>query len=143
MWGAFDYSFLPSADDVCKLKSTKENQEPVNDSNYYCVQSDGADYPYRLLSAGDTNPRGPENARLVLGQSDKVSGGGAFGNIRLMVSLDYAANPNILVGARLGYVLNTYPGQAGKDDGRTFAPGPRSRAPPRRARRLCRWRPGC
>lgn len=122
IWGAFDYSFLPSADNVCKLKSTKENQEPVNDANYYCVQSDGSDYPYRLTSPGDTNPRGPENSRLVLDQSDKVSGGGAFGNIRVMASIDYAATMNVLIGARLGYVLNGYPGQAGKDDGKTFPP---------------------
>ena len=29
---------------------------------------------------------------------------------------------NILLGVRLGYVLNTYPGQAAKDDGKSFPP---------------------
>jgi hypothetical protein len=29
---------------------------------------------------------------------------------------------NFLLGARLGYVLNTYPGQAAKDDGKSFPP---------------------
>lgn len=120
VWGAFDYSFLPSSDDVCKLSGTKDGQLPINDKNYYCVQ-DGNDYPYRRLP-GQSNPRDNENDRLLLGTSDKVSGGGAFGNIRIMASLDYGLTNNWMVGARLGYVFNTYPGQAAKDDGKTFAP---------------------
>jgi hypothetical protein len=120
--GTFDYAFVASANDVCKLSAPRDNQLPLNDANYYCTLSDGADYPYRLTGPNDTNPRGPENASLVAGQSNKVDGGGAFGNIRLMASIDYAVNVNILVGARLGLVLNTYNGQAAKDDGKTFPP---------------------
>jgi hypothetical protein len=123
----FDYTLVPSADDVCKLKPPSDPTaplQPVNSSNYYCVGADGTDYPYRPISSADanTNPRGQENNRLVLGTSDKVSGGGAFGNIRIMASIDYALNMNILLGARVGYVLNTYPGQAAKDDGKSFPP---------------------
>lgn len=121
IWGAFDYSFLPSADDVCKLGTTKDGQLPLNDKNYYCVQ-DGNDYPYRQVGPNDTNPRKDENGRIIPGTSDKVSGGGAFGNIRIMASLDYGLTNNWMVGARLGYVFNNYPGQAAKDDGKTFAP---------------------
>jgi hypothetical protein len=119
----FDYTLVPSADDVCKLLPTNQNQEPVNQQNYYCTESGGADYPYRLAGPGDVVPpgRGDNNA-IVVGTSDKVSGGGAFGNIRVMASLDYALNLNLLLGARLGYVINTYPGQAAKDDGKTFPP---------------------
>lgn len=123
----FDYTLVPSADDVCKLNPPSDPSaplQPINSSNYYCTGSDGSDYPYRPLNAADANanPRGRENDRLVLGTSDKVSGGGAFGNIRIMASIDYALNLNMLLGARLGYVLNTYPGQAAKDDGKSFPP---------------------
>jgi hypothetical protein len=123
----FDYTLVPSADDVCKLNPPNDPAaplQPINQSNYYCVQADGTDYPYRPISPADAtaNPRGRENTNLVVGTSDKVSGGGAFGNIRIMASIDYAINLNILLGARLGYVLNTYPGQAAKDDGKSFPP---------------------
>ncbi|MDB4942598.1 MAG: hypothetical protein JWP97_2132 [Labilithrix sp.] len=120
-----DVHFLPSANDVCKLNPSNGANPltPTNDSNYYCVQSDGADYPYRPVSAADAaNGRGPENTNLVPGQSDKVSGGTAIGNIRIMLSADYAVTSSILVGARLGLALNTYPGQAASDDGKKFPP---------------------
>jgi hypothetical protein len=117
----FDYTLVPSENDVCALSSTKEGQLPLNGSNYYCVNSDGSDYPFRE-APGLVSPRNGENARLVRGTSDKVSGGGAFGNIRVLASVDYALTMNILVGARLGYVLNTYPGQAAKDDSKSFPP---------------------
>ncbi len=117
----FDYTLVPSENDVCKLSSTKEGQLPLNSSNYYCVNSDGSDYPFRE-SPGVVSPRNGENARLITGTSDKVSGGGAFGNVRILASVDYALNMNLLLGARLGYVLNTYPGQAAKDDSKSFPP---------------------
>lgn len=124
VFGAFDYSFIPSAENVCKLSPTSEGQLPLNDSNYYCVDTGGNDYPFRRAPSA-TNPRDYENDALqptATDGYDKVSGGGAFGNVRLMVSLDYALSNNWLIGARLGYVLNTYPGQAGGDDGKTFPP---------------------
>ena len=122
----FDYQFVPSADDVCKLNPSNgpDPLTPTNTSNYYCVNSNGADYPYRPTNPNDANlnPRGRENTNLVPGVSDKVAGGGAFGNVRLMLSADYAINMNVLLGVRLGYILNTYPGQAAKDDGKSFPP---------------------
>lgn len=122
----FDYTLVPSADDVCKLHPPTDPNtplQPINGSNYYCSTSNGDDYPSRPTSAAEANTEvGSQNARLVEGTSDKVSGGGAFGNIRIMASLDYALNLNVLLGARLGYVLNTYPGQAASDDGKSFPP---------------------
>ena len=117
----FDYTLVPSENDVCALSSTKDGQLPLNSSNYYCVNSDGSDYPFRE-APGINSPRNGENGRLVKGTSDKVSGGGAFGNVRILASVDYAINMNLLLGARLGYVLNTYPGQAAKDDSKSFPP---------------------
>lgn len=116
-----DYTLVPSSDDVCKLSGTKEGQLPLNTSNYYCVLSNGSDYPFRE-APGVNDPRNGENGRLVQGTSDKVSGGGALGNIRVMASFDYALNMNLLLGARFGYVANTYPGSAAKDDGKSFPP---------------------
>ena len=123
LFGALDYSFIPSADDVCKLKN---DGFPVNDSNYYCVR-DGADFPPRPTGDRDRDIAiKRENDAIVAsndrGQSDKVSGGGALGNIRVMASLDYAATTNVLVGVRLGYVFITYPGEAAKVDGKAFPP---------------------
>lgn len=114
--GALDYAFVPSSDDVCKLN---DNAEPKNDKNYYCVRSGGgADYPSR-------NPANrAENDSIVSskdGGSDKVSGGGALGNVRLMLSLDFVIHPNVLLGGRLGLVLNSYPGNEAEVDGKRFA----------------------
>lgn len=116
--GAFDIAFVPSSDDVCKLTA---QATPMNDSNYYCTRSDGVDYPSRdkdkaaendaIRLTNDPNSRG----------SDKVTGGGAFGNIRVMLTLDYAVSPNVLIGGRLGLVLNHYPGSEAEVDGKRFA----------------------
>ena len=109
--GSLDFVFLPSADDVCKLTPVAA---PLNSAGYYCTNSDSTDYPDRHSRA--------QNDALQLGKSDQVKGGLAPGNIRVMASIDYALNPNILVGLRLGYVINTYPGSAASTDGKTFAP---------------------
>ena len=122
--GAIDYQFIPSADDVCKLNppSGPNPLLPTSGKSYYCVASDGSDYPYRPANAADAmlNPRGQENSRLKSGVSDKVAGGGAFGNVRVLLSADYAVNMNVLIGVRLGVVLLTYPGRAAKDDAKAF-----------------------
>ncbi|HVJ92758.1 MAG TPA: hypothetical protein VM580_23315 [Labilithrix sp.] len=119
--GALDYTFVPSAEDVCKVhplnaQDTNTVPTPINDSNYYCTRSDGTDYPSRTDRT--------ENDSIVLSRdrgSDKVSGGGALGNVRLMLTLDYALTSNFLLGARLGLVLNNYPGSEAEVDGKRFA----------------------
>lgn len=126
--GSFDFSLLSSDTDVCKLNPSNpppgtDPLTPINSSGYYCVNSDGSDYPFRPLNQAEANtPLGQQNGNLVLGVSDRVSGGGAFGNIRIMASLDYALSMNFLAGIRFGYVANTYPGIAAGDDGKTFPP---------------------
>jgi hypothetical protein len=113
--GAFDYAFVPSADDVCKLRP---DATPQNDQNYYCVRSDGTDYPSRNpANAAENGSILPTRDR----HSDRVNGGGAFGNVRLMLSLDYAATSNLLIGARVGLVLHNYPGSEAEVDGKRFA----------------------
>jgi hypothetical protein len=105
-----DFVLLPSANQVCLLNAAAL---PVNTSGYYCTDSSGNDFPSR------TNPA--QNNSIQNG-SDQVQGGFAPGDIRLMLTFDYAATENLLVGARLGYVLNSYNGSAAKNEGKAFAP---------------------
>jgi hypothetical protein len=126
----FEFSLVPSADDVCKtlpknpadvnLPNRDKSQDgfPLNTSGYYCTRSDGSDYPLRPPSSPD------ENNRIALGVNDKVTGGTAPGNLRLMAQIDYAVHPNVLVGARVGVVLFTYPGKAANEDAKRFGGSP-------------------
>ncbi len=115
--GALDYSFVPSADDVCKLRMP--GATPINDANYYCTRSDGSDYPSRDRDKAAEN----DSIRLSReGGRDRISpGGGALGNVRVMLTFDWAMNGNFLLGARLGLVLNNYPGAEAAVDGKRFA----------------------
>jgi hypothetical protein len=119
--GDFDLVQVQSATEVCRLNQAAPGQMPVpptpiNTAGYYCVDDGGNDFPLRY---GD--PAGAMNASIQRNTSDRVAGGVAPGNIRAMVSFDFAATPNLLLGARLGYVANTYPGAAAKDEGKAFA----------------------
>jgi hypothetical protein len=120
--GALDLTFVPSADDVCKVHPKDVNDKnniptPINDQNYYCTRSNGSDYPSRTDRAENDSIR----LSNTPGGSNKVTGGSALGNIRLMLTLDYAVHPNVLIGGRLGLVLNTYSGDAAAEDGKRFA----------------------
>jgi hypothetical protein len=68
-------------------------------TDYYCTSSDGRDYQPNL---NDYYP---------------VQGGVAIGNSRLVVSGDYALSDHWMVGARLGFAAQRYPGsRAPKQD---------------------------
>jgi hypothetical protein len=103
-----DLISMPAGNDVCLLSSNKG--EPLNPSELYCTNPNGTDFPSRA------NP--VQNATLVPGQAGAIGGGLQAGDVRLMLSGDYALNPNILVGGRLGYVANAYTGSAASKDGR-------------------------
>ena len=109
--GAYDFVSAQSSDQVCRLAQTAL---PVNTAGYYCVDDSGSDFPSRF--------DGAQNDNINPNASDRVAGGAAPGNFRAMLSFDYAATTNLLVGARLGYVANAYPGQAAKAEGKAFAP---------------------
>ena len=114
--GSLDVNFIPSVEDACKLKN---DAYPVNGENYYCVTKSGDDYPTRDPKEGKA-----ANDKIVESKnkgSDKVAGGGSLGNIRIMLSADYALTGNIFLGARLGLVLNNYPGEAAAQDGKRFS----------------------
>ena len=113
-----EFTLVGSADDVCKL-SQDQNASPLNGAGYYCVDSGGNDYPDR------NDHTGAQNASIVKdGKTDKVSGGGTFGNIRLLLSFDYAFTANIMAGVRAGVILLRYPGSAASNDGKASSLGP-------------------
>jgi len=112
--GSLDLAFLSSAKDVCQLYlpttsasnptipvSASQAGTPTNSAGYYCTQN-GADYPTRSSTV--------QAGALVPGKADSVGGGMVPGNIRLLLSFDYALNTNQMVGVRAGYVTRTYPG---------------------------------
>jgi hypothetical protein len=107
--GAFDMLVFPSGRDLCKL--TPQGLLG-NSANLYCTNPDGTDFPTRDDTA--------QNAALVPGQAGNINGGLQIGDLRAMVSVDYAFSPAVLVGARVGYVMNTYQGSVAVQDGRAY-----------------------
>jgi len=123
----FDFAFVPSGDDVCKIHPTSPTDPdrtskfglPVNDTGYYCVDG-GRDYPNRPNNEDKTSV--DENYRIEYpSKNNKVQGGAAPATFRILASFDYGVTPNIMVGARLGLVVNTYPGAEGHTDGKGFS----------------------
>lgn len=100
--GAVDIAFLPSGQDLCRLNP---DGTVMNSVHVFCTDPAGRDFPVR----GNRF----QNDLMPLGGAGKLSGGGVLGNYRLLLSFDYAVTPFLLVGARGGYVGNTYPGDAG------------------------------
>ncbi len=100
--GSIDFVDIPSGTDVCLLTSSAT---PVASANgYYCTVN-GQDFPTR-------GGNGQEDLDIVKGKSDTVSPGFAPGNVRVLLSFDYAATSNLMIGVRLGYAANTYNGQS-------------------------------
>jgi hypothetical protein len=108
--GAIDFVSLPAGSDVCALNASRE---PNNAAGYYCTNPDGSDFPSRSGSA--------QNASLIPGQAGQVPGSLHVGDLRALAVVDYALGPDLLIGGRVGYVLNAYPGSgAAVTDGRAF-----------------------
>jgi hypothetical protein len=106
-----DVTALPSATSVCSLTS---NALPANSSNYYCTTPYGVDFPTRANTS--------QNDALVKGQSGEAGGGLQSGDVRALLSFDYAVSASFLLGARFGVVLNGYPGSAAVTDGHALGP---------------------
>lgn len=110
---SMDFVFLPGAQNVCV--HTPDGTRTLNSAGYQCVDpSTGANFP-------GTN--GALNGQIVQGSAaisgDGVAGGVTPGDLRLMMSFDYAVTNNWLLGARAGYSLFTDPASA---PGRAFLP---------------------
>lgn len=105
-----EFAQMPSGNAVCKLTGAAL---PANPANYYCTNPDGSDFPSRTSSAQNdalTNPAAAGN----------VSGGIRPGDLRVLATFDYALSPKFLLGARIGGVINAYPGKAAVSDGKAF-----------------------
>ena len=79
-----------------------------------------------LHQLGHRLPVAHQSGRQQPDRPDPLRSGSRRGfvpaNFRIALSFDYAATKNLLVGARVGFVINTYDGQAAKNEGKTFAP---------------------
>lgn len=119
-----DFAFLPSGDEVCKLD--KNANFPLNDTGYYCYEgAQGRDYPTRSVKLDGSDRADPatlaENNSILSPQSfNKVQGGVAPATIRILATADYGVTKNVMIGARLGLVVNTYPGEEGGKDAKGF-----------------------
>ena len=110
--GAVDFLSLPGGNNLCALNS---NATPANASGYYCTNPDGSNFPSRIDS--------PQNVSLIPGQAGQVAGGVHPGDLRALIAVDYALSPQVLIGGRLGYVLNAYPsGGAAVTEHHAFGP---------------------
>lgn len=110
--GAIDFLSLPGGNNLCTLNS---GATPANASGYYCTNPDGSNFPNRINSA--------QNVSLIPGQAGEVAGGVHPGNLRALIAVDYALSPQVLIGGRLGYVLNAYPsGGAAVTEHHAFGP---------------------
>jgi hypothetical protein len=107
--GTVDFVVMPAANDVCKLTA---HLEPQNSDNLYCTSPSGSDFPSAATNAHFSAP----------GAAGHVNEGVQAGDVRVLLALDDAVADNFLVGARLGYVLNAYTGDAAIRDGRALGP---------------------
>jgi hypothetical protein len=107
--GAIDVASLPQGTDVCRLDS---QAYPVNSAGYYCTNPDGSDFPLRQSAA--------QNGAIAPGKGGNVDGATTLAGARAYLTLDYAFSQHFLLGARLGYVFNRYPGDAASRDGKAF-----------------------
>ena len=110
----FEFMSMPSAKDACVLTTSNPMGLPANPANLYCVDATGADFPPRTPAGAVINGK----LQSAPGSGGKSDGGIQPGDIRLLLSVDYAITQNFLAGGRIGLVLNSYPGSAASTDGR-------------------------
>jgi hypothetical protein len=111
-----DWYIMPSGSNVCVVPgviggaSYMQPVVPPSNTGYSCVDSNGNRFP----STDVTN--GPLVDHAIASSHDRVTAGPAFGNLRVLATIDYALNANILLGGRAGFVAFTDPlaGAAGR-----------------------------
>jgi hypothetical protein len=99
---ALDFVHLSAGSDVCHLN--RDTALPGNSPFYYCTAQNGLDFPTRN-DGGNTN-----NNLLHPGSSGDVNDTIVPGDLRIMLAVDYAVTSNLLLGARIGFDLFSYPG---------------------------------
>jgi hypothetical protein len=108
-----DFMSVPSGDDLCVRNAS--TLQPTNGDHLYCTTLDGADFPPSSIIHGTQGDIVPGR-----GQGGHSDGGLQLGDVRFMAAVDYALNANALVGARVGFLLNQYPGHDASRDKRAF-----------------------
>jgi hypothetical protein len=108
--GNIDFMNVPQGDNLCARD--RSTGRPANASNLYCTTLDGVDFPPASVASGVAGQLGG-------GHSD---GGLQLGVVRYMATFDYASTNNLLLGVRVGVVVNRYPGSDAFRDGRAFRP---------------------
>jgi hypothetical protein len=93
---AVDFLSLSPVSNVCKRDGSGN---AVNSQGYYCYDA-GNDFPATVGG----------NLALRVPGSGSTVGSLQVGDVRLLLAFDYALSPNLLAGARAGYVFNAYPG---------------------------------
>ena len=99
--GTLDLTMPKAANEVCALSGG------TSPSGYWCTTPEGADLTGRPA--------------LVAGRQGTTSGDLTTGSVHIVLTLDYALTGNVLLGLRLGYVANAYPGDAASAAGKTLA----------------------
>jgi hypothetical protein len=107
----FDVVLLPQSDSACLL--SMDGKSPANPAGYECVD------PNTSMNFPGTSKALNMALGSAGGNAGNVPGGFLLSNIRIMASFDYALGLNALLGARVGYVLNTDPAST---PGPAFAP---------------------
>ena len=103
--GSMDLTVPPSGNDVCAQNAG------VSSSGYWCTTPDGTDYP---IGNGKIAP-------LAAGKGGIPASEISPGSVHVVATIDYALSSSFLLGARLGYVANAYPGQAASAAGKTIS----------------------
>lgn len=103
--GSLDLAVMPKGSDVCALTAALK---PAN-STFYCTDPSGADFPSRSALGGGASP--------LPGRSGQSTGGFVPGDVRVLLTIDYALSTHFLTGGRFGYVAQSYPGAAASNDG--------------------------
>src|SRR5258708_39799156 len=110
-----DFMNVPWGEDLCGRNVG--TGRPINADNLYCRTLDGVDFPPASVSNGVDGSLGTGP-----GQGGHSGGGLQLGDVRYVVSIDYALTGNMLLGARFGGVANRYRGNDAVRDGRAFGP---------------------
>ena len=103
--GSMDLTTPASSNEVCTLTAG------ISTSGYWCTTPEGSDFPATQA----------QSDALVRGNGGAPSGEITPGGVHVTITIDYAATPNLLLGVRVGYVANTYPGDAAATAGKTIS----------------------
>jgi hypothetical protein len=111
-----EFMVMPSGTDLCHVDAV--TADPDDPNHMYCTALNGTDFPPRTPAGMVQNNNG-----YVQGEWGQSNGGLQRANARIMLTADYAITNNLLLGARGGIVLFTYPGEAAIVNGRTSSYG--------------------